>query len=231
MMTLEDAQKVVVANGWLSMTPEPFRGMVLDRCRLQFFTAGQSLYMLGDPPGGMFGLVSGGLSISIGSRDRGPYLGHIARPGAWFGEAAAITRQPRRIGLVATRDAQMLHLPLPKIDEIVVADPVAWRWFALVPIGHLDTAISACDDLMLRNHVKRCIAVLLRLGGCRHACSEKSTLAEIDISQDELAMLANVARTTVGAILKKLETTGHIRQSYRRISLLAPDALRAMVRD
>ena len=55
--------------------------------------------------------------------------------------------------------------------------------------------------------------------------------AEIDISQDELAMLANVARTTVGAILKKLETTGHIKQSYRRIRLLAPDALRAMVRD
>ena len=69
MMTLEAAQKVVVANGWLSMTPEPFRGMVLDRCRLQFFAAGQSIYMLGDPPGGMFGLVSGGLGISIGSRD------------------------------------------------------------------------------------------------------------------------------------------------------------------
>ena len=187
--------------------------------------------MLGDPPGGMFGLVSGGLGVSVASHDGGPYLGHIARPGAWFGEAAAITRQPRRIGLVATRDAQMFHLPLPRIDEIVFADPGAWRWLALVPIGHLDTAISACDDLMLRNHVKRCIAVLLRLGGCRHASSEISSSAEIDISQDELAMLANVARTTVGAILKKLEIAGHIKQSYRRIRILAPDALRAMARD
>jgi hypothetical protein len=41
--------------------------------------------------------------------------------------------------------------------------------------------------------------------------------------------MANIARTTAGAILRKLESDGHIALSYRRITILAPDALRKML--
>jgi CRP/FNR family transcriptional regulator, cyclic AMP receptor protein len=231
MITLDAARKIASENGWLSQTPTRFQQVVLDRCRLQTYKARQSIYMVGDPPGGMFGLVRGGLGITVAPGERGPYFGHLARPGTWFGEAAAMTRQPRRIGLTATRDAELLHLPLSTIDEIVGIDPSAWRLFALVTLGHLDTAMGACDDLMTRDHVKRCIAVLLRLAGCRHVSATPSSPTEIDLSQDDIATLANVARMTAGAILRNLEQAGHIEQAYRRIRILAPDALRAMLRD
>jgi CRP-like cAMP-binding protein len=231
MSTLEEARKIVVAHGWLSLTPRGFQAAVLDRCRLQAFKAGQSVYAVGDLPGGMYGLVSGGLAISIAPGERGPYFGHLARPGTWFGEAAAVTRQPRRVGLTATRDAELLYLPVEKFDEIVAKDPNAWRLFALVTLGHLDMAIGACDDLMLRDHVKRCVAVLLRLAGCRHNSLKPSAPAEIDLSQDDIATLANVARTTAGAVLRSLEKAGHIRRTYRRVEILAPDALRGLLHD
>jgi CRP-like cAMP-binding protein len=229
MSTLEEARKIASANGWLSLTPPSFQSAVLDRCRLQGFAAGQSIYSVGDPPGGMYGLVSGGLAISIAPGERGPYFGHLARPGTWFGEAAIVTRQPRRVGLTATRKAELLHLPMEKFEEIVAKDANAWRLFALVTLGHLDMAIGACDDLMLRDHVKRCVALLLRLGGCRHATAKPSAPAEIDLSQDDIATLANVARTTAGAVLRSLEKAGHIKRTYRYIKILAPDALRAML--
>jgi CRP-like cAMP-binding protein len=231
MLSLETAKKIVIEKGWLSLTPPSFQRVVLDRCRLQAFRAGDSVYRLGDPPGGMFGLVSGGLGVVVGQHEGAPYIAHFALPGAWFGEAAAITRQKRRIGLTATRDTQMLHLPLPKIDELVADDPTTWRWLALVTVGHLDTAITACDDLMLRDHVKRCIALLLRLSGCRRATPPGTAPVDIDIRQDEIATLANVARTTAGKVLGTLESKGHIAQSYRRVRILAPDALRTMLRD
>jgi CRP-like cAMP-binding protein len=230
MLPLETARKIAVTHGWLSLTPPPFQNAVLQRCRLQSCKAGQTIYMVGDPPGGMYGLVSGGLGVTIAPGERGPYFGHLARPGTWFGEAAAMTRQPRRVGLTATRDAELLHLPLSKIDEIVSEDPSAWRMFALVTLGHLDMAIGACDDLMMRDHVKRCVAILLRLGGCRHV-SAPATLIDIDLSHDDIATLANVARTTAGSVLRSLEKAGQIEQSYRRIRILAPDALRDMLRD
>jgi CRP-like cAMP-binding protein len=231
MLNLDAARKIVIDNGWLSLTPPSFQRVVLDRCRLEEFKAGQRIFMAGDPPGGMYGLVSGGLGISIAPGERGPYFAHLAKPGTWFGESAAITKQPRRIGLTTTRDAQLLHLPLAKINEIVAKDPAAWRLIALVTSGHIDMAIGACDDLMLRDHVKRCIAVLLRLGGCRYVSPTDAQQAEIDFSQDEIATLANVARTTVGRVLRNLETAGHIQQQYRRIRILAPDSLRSMLRD
>jgi hypothetical protein len=43
--------------------------------------------------------------------------------------------------------------------------------------------------------------------------------------------MANVARTTAGAILRELEAKGHVALSYRRIDILAPDALRRNLRD
>ena len=200
MLKMEAAQNIAVENGWLSFTPPSFQQAVLQRCLLQCYKAGETIYNLGDPPGGMFGLVSGAVGVSVAPGERGPYFGHLARPGTWFGEAAAMTRQPRRIGLTATRKAMFLHLPLAKIDEIVGGDPAAWRLFALVTLGHLDTAMGACDDLMQRDHVARCVAVLLRLAGCRRATSKPSPVSEIDLSQDDIATLANVARTTAGAI-------------------------------
>jgi CRP/FNR family cyclic AMP-dependent transcriptional regulator len=124
-----------------------------------------------------------------------------------------------------------LHLPLRAIDEIVKRDPSAWRLFGLVTIEHLDNAIGSSDDLMIRDHAKRFVAVLLRIGNCRMVSPRPRRQIEIDINHEDLASMANVARTTAGAILRMLEADGHLALSYRRITILAPDALRRMLRD
>jgi len=225
------AREDVLDRGWLGYTPLSFRRAVLGRCVREQFRAGTQIYSIGDEAGGMYGIVSGGLGVSIAPGERGPYIAHFAMPGTWFGEAAAITRQPRRVGLIATRDSELLHLPLHAIDEIVRDDPSAWRFFALVTIGFLDLAVGAVDDLMIRDHVKRFVAILLRMGDCRYSNSRSGSPIEVDVNHEELAHMANVARTTAGAILRKLEAEGHVALSYRRIGILAPGALRKMLRD
>ena len=103
MLTREAACDIVLKHGWLRHTPIPFRSAVLDRCLLEKFSAGTPVYSIGDEAGGMYGLVEGGLGISMAPRERGPYTAHFAMPGTWFGEIAAFTRQPRQVGLTATR--------------------------------------------------------------------------------------------------------------------------------
>jgi CRP/FNR family transcriptional regulator, cyclic AMP receptor protein len=223
--------EIAVRKGWLSRTPASFQRAVLDRCLLERFETGAPIYSIGDEPGGMYGIVSGSLAISVAPREMGPYTAHFATPGFWFGEAAAFTRQPRRVGVTATRDSVLLHLPLRAIDEIVRRDPSAWRLFGLSTIEHLDNAIGAADDLMIRDHVKRFVAVLLRIGNCRLVGPRRRRPIEIDINHEDLANMSNVARTTAGAILRKLESDGHLALSYRRITILAPDGLRRMLRD
>src|SRR5271165_682689 len=85
---------IVSRQGWLSYVPPPFRRGVLDRCKLQEYNDGATIYSVGDPPGGMYGLVRGSLGISIAPGERGPYVAHFAQPGTWFGDAAAFTEQP-----------------------------------------------------------------------------------------------------------------------------------------
>ena len=231
MTTLDKAHAIVARQGWLSYVPAPFRQTVLERCQLEEHGAGATIYSVGDPPGGMFGLVSGKFAISIAPGERGPYIGHFAQPGTWFGEGPAFTEQPRRVGLAVTRDAEVLHLPLPAIREIVAKDPGDWRWFGLALLANLDTAIGGSDDLMMRDHVKRFVAVLLRLGGCRYATPAGGATIEIDVNQEDLAAMTNLARSTAAALVHKLQAAGHIEAGYRSIRLLAPDALRATLAD
>ncbi len=132
---------------------------------------------------------------------------------------------------MATRDTILLNLPLHAIHEIVGKDPGAWRLFALATMHHLDVAIGACDDMRIRDPVKRCIAVLLRLAGHRLPSQTNPPYHEIDLSQEHIAHLANVARTTINAVLRDLETGGKLKRSYRRIRILAPAEMRAMLRD
>jgi CRP/FNR family transcriptional regulator, cyclic AMP receptor protein len=222
---------IVLKQGWLRRTPIPFQRAVLDRCLLETFDAATPVYSIGDDAGGMYGLVEGGLGISMAPREHGPYTAHFALPGTWFGEISAFTRRPRQVGLTTTRPTFLLHLPLHAIDEIVGRDPAAWRYFGLVTIEHLDLAMGGSDDLMIRNHTKRFVAVLLRLGDCRLATPRDGRPIEIDINHEDIAHMANVARTTAGAILRELEANGHLALSYRRISILEPDALRRKLRD
>ena len=123
----------------------------------------------------------------------------------------------------------MLHLPLHAIREIVAADPGAWRLFGLASIAHIDTAIGGADDLLIRDHVKRSVAVLLRLGGCRYRTPQSAQPIEVDVSQEDFAAMTNMARTTAGTVLRALEASGAVKVTYRRVSILAPDRLRAML--
>ena len=220
MSGIDAAHEIVLRRGWLSQTPQAFQRVVLDKCYLQEFKAGTTIYMTGDPPGGMFGLVTGDLGVSIAPGERGPYLAHFFRPGTWFGEAPAFTDQPRRIGVVATRETELLHLPLQAIREIVSGDPQAWRLLALVSVGHLDTIIGGCLDLMICDHVKRFVGTStsrrLPIGHYAGFCPDRSRRQPgrsrrygQHNSDYRWCDLAN-------------ERAGYIELSYRRIRMLAP---------
>ncbi len=230
-MKKTDAAQVLRTHGWLSHTPAAFQDRVIERGRLCEFEAGQPIYQLGDPPGGIYGLVEGGVAISIAPGEHEPQFAHFAVPGIWLGETAVITRQPRRVGLRCTRYSWLLQLPLAEIDSILREDPAAWRLLALISIGHMDTAIGAAEDLMIRDPDRRCVATVLRLAGCRYDGPGQADPLDVDISQEDLAHIANLSRNAVGTILRDLKTRRLISLRYRRIQILDAKALRGLLMD
>ncbi|HUO53648.1 MAG TPA: helix-turn-helix domain-containing protein [Rhodoblastus sp.] len=74
------------------------------------------------------------------------------------------------------------------------------------------------------------LAILLRVGGFRHAADPNEAPLWLDISQSELAILCNLSRTSVGSFLHKLEADGLAGIRYGQIGVLAPAALRALLK-
>ncbi len=229
MATIETARELASREGWLSLMPAAFRQAVLERCVLQRFAAGAGIYAVGDAPGGIYGLVSGSVRVTIAPGDEGPFFAHLMQPGIWIGEGPALSGLPRLVGLSAGRDSEVLHLPLAAIHGIVEANPAAWRCIGALSLLNTQMAIGVVNDLMIRDDAKRFIATLLRLGSCRLALPVRQPPIAVDASQEELATMANLARTTVSAILKRLAASGLVALDYRRTIILQPDRLRAML--
>jgi CRP/FNR family transcriptional regulator, cyclic AMP receptor protein len=229
MCDVHEAREIVLLQGWLSHTPAAFQRDVLDRCLLEDLSPGARAFPEGVPTGDLFGLVVGHIGVWIAHCGGKPCLVHFLRPGSWFESLPAGANQPRWIALAASRHAKVLRLPQQAMEKIVRRHPGAWRLFGLVMAGHLKVAALAADDLLIRDHVKRCVAVLLRLGGCRTVATSASMPIDVDVNQQGLATMSNLSRTTAGSILRRFEASGHLEVSYRHIRILAPDALRAML--
>jgi CRP/FNR family cyclic AMP-dependent transcriptional regulator len=143
MFSLAEARDVVSRRGWLSRSSPAFRDAVLKRCVLQNLASGTVINHVSDPPGGLYGLVSGAIGISIAPGERGPFFAHLMQAGEWFGEGPAITGGPRMVGHSARSDSQVLHLSLPAFHEITREDPGAWRFIAQLSNSHLEMAVGA----------------------------------------------------------------------------------------
>jgi CRP-like cAMP-binding protein len=227
LLTLDEAKTIVTTRGWLSLTPEDFRRAVLARVSLQSHQTGESIYSVGDPPGGMYGLASGSVKVASAPGERGPYFAQIMTPGHWSGYGPAILGCNRIVGLTAGRDCQVLFLPLHAINDIATRDPASWRYIAALSLSDTQLALGAIDDLTIRDEFHRCIAILLRSGGLRHVNGNGREPVRVDVNQIELAHMCNLSRSALGGFLRRLEAEGEIEIGYGQIGILKPAALRA----
>eukprot|EP01030_Chromulinospumella_sphaerica_P007689 gene7689-7518_t len=75
------------------------------------------VYAAGDPPNGIFALISGEIRVTQTTAAGRSALLMIASPGAWFGEAAMIDGQPRSSDAIAVGQAVVLQLSPPVLAQ------------------------------------------------------------------------------------------------------------------
>ncbi len=230
-MDLEQAKRVIRSSGWLAETPLDFQKAVLARVVLDKVQRGERIQSARDQRYAMIGVADGQVRVHMAACDHGPYVAHVLHPGTWFGEVPAIVGAPRVLTMEASRPGVLLRLSRRDVQAIVEARPAWWPLFTLSLVRHFAEATEAIADLMLRDQQSRIIAVLLRLAGCRRPGTGTPLPLEVDVSQDELGQMANVARTTCGAVLRRLGLQGLLVPDYRRVVVLQPDRLRAMISD
>ena len=217
-------------HGWLSRTTTEFREAIILKSQYRRLQAGETLFLAGEEPRGLYGLATGALGAFIAPDDMLPVFAHFFQPGSWFGEIPALTGRHHVVGLQTSRETALLHLPMHALSELVAAKPHYWKFLGQLAAEHVEIAVGVVGDLMRRDNKQRFVALLMRLAGCRTP-GPHATPHEVDISQEDLATICNLARTTVNGILNQLEEDCLIERSYRRIRIVDQDSLRALITD
>lgn len=218
-MTEKDVA-VVCGNGWLALQPAPFRDEVLRRAVVQGHAAGTVLYHLGDPPGGIYGLIEGLMRVTAAPGAAMPRLIHVGAPGLWTGEGPYMTGGPRRLTLSLAVESRVMHLPLQAMEQITAQDPKAARHFGQIPLINIDVLLRIVHDLLLRDPDRRIGAVLLRIGADRRP---------LPIGQAELGDMACATRKQVNYALGRFASVGWVVHGYRSIAVADAAGLRAFV--
>jgi CRP/FNR family transcriptional regulator, cyclic AMP receptor protein len=229
LMNLEEAKNLLACDGWLSRSSPSFRDAVLQKAKFKIVGSGEILFLAGEEPQGLIGLAAGGVSAFIAPDDAIPMIAHFFLPGSWFGEIPVLTGRQHVVGLQTTRESALLQIPMLTLKKILDADPMGWRYLGLLAAEHTELSVGVVSDMMRRDSKQRFVALLMRLAGCRMSSANKETLREVDISQEDLAAISNLARTTVNGILNDLENACLISRKYRRIRVVNQLGLRALI--
>ena len=228
-MEYREACRFLSPRSWLAKMPANLRDAVLAACTLPHFERGQRVYSIGEPPTGLWGVVTGGFALEFATGEHGPHFAHSFRPGMWFGEGESFERRPHFTTIAATRPSSCLHLPLSTLEAIARTHPSIWRSVGILAGAHVADALGALSDGTIRDPLARIAAILLRLAGVRVHEHLSDPRPELDVTQEDLALLANVSRGTVQTQLAQLESAGLVARSYGRLQILDPERLRAAI--
>lgn len=225
-MDVHTGTLVLKERGWLSRMPAAFRRTIVENCVWQRYDAAQSVFVGGDPPGGIYGIANGSIGAvgTFGAVDSP--MGHIWQPGDWFGERAVLSDEPRRMSTFAVTDALLAHVPRTTLRQVLSANPEWWQHIGQLAILTTDIAASGFVDQMIRDPNQRCAAILLRLCGCREADALTNPPHTIVMRQQEIAAMAGLSRDSVNSILGRLAQRGFIELHYRSIVVLETGSLR-----
>jgi CRP-like cAMP-binding protein len=214
-----DYRKILGSRGWLALQPDPFRAKVLAGGHLVELQQGQSLYVQGDPPGGIFGIVRGALAVNIARGATGPHFCHLANPSEWFGEGPFLTGIDRMVGLEAPVDTLLFNLPLDAMERMAAEDPRNIRHFAQITLVNMAIAMRVVEDLLIPDPLRRVAAVLFRV-------TSENGNSVVPLSQVQIGSMANVSRKLVNRALKEFESRTWVRPGYCAVEVLDRDKLR-----
>ena len=205
------ARDILSTIGWLSLQPAEFQAEIFRRSVPVKYSAGNVIYRMGGPLGGIYGIVSGAVVVSAAPRNAVPHPLHMLTTGAWIGEGCFLSREPRRVGLQAAIDTSAIYLPIDCMDQMAGSDPLATRRFTQILLMNLDIVIRAFHDLQDPDEHRRIARSLRRVAPMENT--------PIPIAQSALGMLANTSRKTVNAALQRFAKAGWAKTGYRSVTV------------
>lgn len=171
---------------------------------------------------GWYGVVHGLVKIEspVGAQ-QSSFVG--LGSGAWFGEGTLLKDEARQYNVVALRDTELVCVPRD-VFEALVRECMPFNRYLIDELNRkLGLAMAIIQSGRTGSARQRLALTLSRLFW-NHART-------IELTQDELANLAGIARQTANRELKHMEQLGIVRLAMNRITVLDDTALLTIVHE
>ena len=221
--------QIFLNNPWFARLPVAQANALLAVTRSVRLAQGEVLYLQGERTAGaqdgLWGVVRGAVRLSVMHADGNEAIVTMAEAGNWFGETALLADLPRSATATAQEETELLAVSAERFTALM-QDVVFANAMARLEAERLHAAFSLVADMAMHSTRTRVARRLLMMahGDLTQAASTRTT---ITASQDHIAMMLGVGRTTLNKELQSLARSGVIALRYGQIELLDLDALRA----
>ncbi len=170
------------------------------------------------------GVISGLVKISTISHSGKAMTFAGAGAGGWFGEGSVIKDEPRKYDLVAIRDTRLAMMPRSTFMWLFENSTGFNRFLVRQLNERMGQFIATIEyDRILGPKAR----VARNLSWLFNPVLYPGAGDEIEISQEELGLLAGLSRPVVNRSLRELEEEGLLAVSHNRITVLKLAALRS----
>ena len=105
---LNGALRILESCGWFSERSKETQRRLADIAKLRTFDTNQPLFLTGEVPNGIFGLVRGSINIAYPRNDGEDYIAHHAGSGFWVGDLALFAKGLRLVSIHAAEPTTMV---------------------------------------------------------------------------------------------------------------------------
>jgi CRP-like cAMP-binding protein len=203
---------------------------VAGACKWQQFESGEQLVQYQDPSTDVFFLAAGKLRVIVYSLEGKAVQFTDLKPGAMFGEIAAIDRAARSAGVEAIETSTVASLTADQFEQLLLREPrvaIATLKHVAAEVRRLSGRVVEFSTLVVQNRIQ---AELLRLAadtgkdGAGALLSPAPSLADV-------AERISTHREAVSRELSRLASKGLIRREGGNLRIVDMARLTRLVRE
>jgi CRP/FNR family transcriptional regulator, cyclic AMP receptor protein len=214
----------------LAELPQARLEQVVGTCKWQDYDAGQQILSYDDPSTDVFFLASGKVRVIIYSAEGKAVLFADLRPGAMFGEIAAIDRRARSASVEGLERSTIASLTASQFQSLLLREPVvavATLRHVAAEVRRLSERVLEFSTLAVQNRIQ---AELLRLAAEAGRPQGQALLSPAP-SLADIADRISTHREAVSRELSRLGSTGLLQREGGDLRITDVARLERLVRE
>ena len=195
----------------LAALPDTRLAQLAGTCKWRDYGAGEQILSYDDPSTDVFFLAAGKLRVMIYSASGKAVVFADLRPGALFGEIAAIDRLARSAGVEAIEPSTIASLTASQFESLLLREPamaVATLRHVTAEVRRLSERVLEFSTLVVQNRIQ---AELLRLAADARQEDGQALLSPAP-SLSDIANRISTHREAVSRELSRLASIGLLRR-------------------